>query len=166
MIADQLLRTNLKLFLAYQIEKSRAELRAQGHYASGRLDKSFESKVIGDARGVVLGQILAEQYGEALDTGVKAANIRYNPRVLLPWLRIVDPGLSDTEQLRKAFAIQAAHKREGMPTRNALSYSSNGRRTGWKEESIKAANDRFEEVLGLDDVAEQLILEAFESFGR
>lgn len=161
-LALQILRANLKLALEYQIEKSKEELRRQGHYASGRLERSFEAKIVGTAKTVILGQILAEQYGEALDTGVPSQNIRYNPRVLLPWLRIVRSDLNSTQRLRLAFAIKAAHKREGMPTRNSMRFSTVGRRTGWKEASIKAAQARVDEVLNLDRVVDQLILEAFD----
>lgn len=161
MTATQIIKTNLRLALNYQIKLSREELVEQGHYASGRLDRSFEARVVMNAVDGLVGQILTEDYGEALDTGVRAENIRYNPAVLLPWLRIVKKNLNDTARLRLAYAIKSTHTKEGMPSRGALAYSNNGRRTGWKAASIAAASDRIDEILGVQDYVEALIDEAF-----
>lgn len=141
-------------------EKGKAELFAQGHKASGRGIESVEAKITSANLERLVGVILANDYLVGpVDKGVKSSRVPFGGRSsegtslyiqgLLNWARIVKPSLSEKERTSFVFAVAKTQKREGIPTRGAYSYTSNGRRTGWIENGIEKNAETFEEDLRL-----------------
>lgn len=175
MLADQLADKLLQLLRELEVE-ARAELRAQGHVATGRGLDSIEGVVTEESVDRLVGCILAEDYLVGpVDKGVKAKNIPFGGRQssggrsqyiqgLLNWIRIVKPSLSDQERKSFAFAIANKQRREGMPTRGSFAFSNNGRRTGWIKNGIAKNEQKLVERLRLfsvlqadfDQILEQL----------
>lgn len=123
-----------------QLQKDlRAELKAQGHYLTGRLHDSieYEIEVVGD---VVRATMECEDYGLQMEFGVKAQDIPYTPggnrggtsKYIQGLIRFWNlRGVSGREGVRAAFATAAKHKREGLPTRASFAFSTTGARTGF-----------------------------------
>lgn len=164
MKAHDLLFVNMTKAANYAIELFRAELRSQGHRSSGRLEESFSKVITTTIGGVAKGEIQAEDYGLALDKGVPAENVRYNPKVLLPWIRRIKPGLSQNEQKSFAYAIREKHRKEGIPTRGSYAYTSNGRRKGWIENGIRNGENDINEIINLAAFLDLLVSEELEKF--
>jgi hypothetical protein len=126
------------------------ELKDQGHHLTGSLISSLEEKVsITGGRMII--EMLGNDYGDPLNTGVPASRIPYTPgqsrgatsKYIEGLIRFAERrfGLRGKEATSAAFAIARKHKREGMPTQGSYRYSSNGRRTGWID-VILADNDQ------------------------
>lgn len=164
MNALEFLNINMGKALNYAIEQFRAELRNQGHRASGRLEESFTKVITIKLNDFAKGEILAEEYGEYLDRGVKPNRIRYNPMVLIPWIRIIKPGLSPSEQKSFAYAIKGKQEQEGMPTRNSYSYSRNGRRKAYKENALKGKDKEMDNIINLAGFLQLLVDEELTEF--
>ena len=119
-------------------EDLRKELKAQGHYLTGRLSDSieYEIEVEGDTVTAVME---CEDYGLAMEFGVPATNIPYSPgsgagtsKYIQGLIRFWSlKGVTGREGVRAAFATARKHKREGMPTRASHAFSSTGARTGF-----------------------------------
>lgn len=117
----------------------RTELKAQGHYLTGKLHDSidYEIEVVGD---VVRAVMECEDYGLAMEFGVTADKIPYTPgaggggtsKYIQGLIRFWQGrGVSGKEGIRAAFATAAKHKREGLPTRASFAFSTTGARTGF-----------------------------------
>ena len=117
----------------------RTELKAQGHYLTGKLNDSidYEIEVVGD---IVRAVMECEDYGLAMEFGVTADKIPYTPggnrggtsKYIQGLIRFWNlRGVSGREGVRAAFATAAKHKREGLPTRASFSFSTTGARTGF-----------------------------------
>ena len=166
MKALEFLKKNLNAAIDYATKQFKDELEQQGHKASGRLEKSFAKQITVTLNGVARGTITAEQYGEYLDKGVKPNRINYNPMVLIPWIRIIKPGLSPSEQKSFAYAIKGKQKQkdEGMPTRNSYSYSRNGRRKAYKENALKGKQNELDNIINLARFLQLLVDEELSGF--
>lgn len=126
------------------------ELEAQGHVNTGKLLNSIEFEINLTATAVV-GIMYHEEYGQQIETGVPAQNIKYSPGSgaasskyitgLIKYFR--SKGLSFKAAKRASFATANKHKQEGMPTRKSFRFSSNGRRTGYITHTV---NDRMETI--------------------
>lgn len=162
--AIRYLQTNIKSAIDYGAESGKKELRDQGHKVSGKLEKSIHTKVSGLINGVLTGEISALDYGNYLDKGVRKNRIRYNPKILLPWIRKIKPGLSVREQISFAYAIRAKHRKEGMPTRNSYSFSKNGRRKGWIKNGIVNKQKEIDEIINLVGFLDLLVTEGMSEF--
>jgi hypothetical protein len=113
---------------------------AQGHYESGAVVETIEytiEKII-DTTSLVA---YMAPYGVYIETGT--SNSRYIEALMNYASRRMNAN-SLKEARSAAFAIAHKQKKEGMPTRNSLSFSSTGRRTGW----IDAALEKGGEQLG------------------
>lgn len=141
-IAAELMR------LMRELEKTgKAELKAQGHVATGRGLASIEAMLTEQSVDRLVAVIMAEDYLVGpVDKGVKASKIpKFSGRGgtslriqgLINWARTVKPSLSRDERKRFAFAVDTKHKKEGNPTRGSYAFSSNGRRKGWIENGIE-----------------------------
>ncbi len=142
-------------------DKGKRELLAEGHRASGRGIDSLEGKITEQGFDKLVGVILANDYLIPVDTSVSAARVPYNRgsgagrsayiEGLLDWVDIIKPGLVEKEKRSFVFAIAATHKRDGIPSKGSYSYTQNGRRTGWIENSFETeqAEKDFEEALDL-----------------
>jgi len=119
------------------------EWASNGHKLTNRLidntDIVFESKKIGASI-----KVLMFQYGVAMNKGVKASKIPYNPRKrgqgkggtslyiqgLMDYVaRRMGKSKGSKENKSIAFAIAASHKKKGMPLR------TRGQGTGWLDDS-------------------------------
>lgn len=137
----------------YVVSLLRAELSAQGYVLSGNLLRSVEAVATTSARRTVI-EFWSDDYGEKLNTGLTAQYFKNRSgaqrlsdiQELERWVkrRI---GLSGRAALRVAFAIDRAHMREGMPTRGAYRFSSNGRRTGWVDFTIQDNEEKVKELI-------------------
>jgi len=117
----------------------RKELKAQGHYLTGKLNDSIEYdiRVEGD---FIRAEMEIEDYGLAMEFGVPASRIPYTPgaggggtsKYIQGLIRFWNlRGVTGREGVRAAFATARKHKREGMPTRSSHAFSSTGARTGF-----------------------------------
>jgi hypothetical protein len=125
----------------------REELRAQGHYLTGSLERSLTADFTLGNTTIMQGEALF--YGQILNDGVSPARIPFSgstgnggTSAYIEGLKryFMLKGLSDQEALRAAFATAHVHKREGMPSQGSSQYSSNGRRlkaieTAWNDSS-------------------------------
>lgn len=117
----------------------RKELKAQGHYLTGRLHDSIEYEI--SAEGDVVRAVMeCEDYGLAMEFGVPKERIPYTPgsgsggtsQYIQGLIRFWNlRGVTGREGVRAAFATAAKHKREGMPTRSSFAFSTTGERTGF-----------------------------------
>jgi hypothetical protein len=56
-------------------------------------------------------------------------------------------GKSDKEAKGIAFAIASKHKREGMPTKGSVRFSTTGKRTGFIEIALEKSSPKFIELI-------------------
>ena len=154
-----MLRAKLQAGLDFLTAQIIAEIKAQGHVATGKLINSLET-VIEQKGTLLVGKILINDYSGILNAGVSPERVPYTPRsgrktskyitALINWGRVVKPSLSEKELKSFAFAVAATAKKEGHPTRGSYAYSENGRRKSWAENSIDNNIDRFTEILDLE----------------
>lgn len=124
-------------------------LREQGHRLTGKLENSIEFVIEYDPAKLTANiSVYLESYGIPLSTGIPAARIPYSrgsgaPRSkliqgLMEFARLRGLGNSDSENMRIAFAIVNAWKRDGgSPTKASKRFSKTGQRTGAIEETVK-----------------------------
>lgn len=121
------------------------ELSAQGHRNTGALEKSLKYDVQREGDKIVA-VMTAFDYGLVVEFGVPASRIPYGgsgkkggtSKYIQGLVRFFgNKGLSPREALGAAFATARKHKREGMPTRASYAYSSNGRRTGFVQNTLE-----------------------------
>lgn len=126
------------------IEMLKAELAAQGHRNTGRLERSISYNVTRNAEGL-LATVSANEYAIYLEFGVPASRIPFSPGSgaksskyiagLINYFK--SKGLQPSEARSAAFATAHAHKREGMPTRKSYRFSSNNRRTHFTRTTLE-----------------------------
>jgi len=133
------------------------EFRDQGHNLSGALIASLEKKVVVSGEKMTI-QMLGNDYGDPLNTGVPASRIPYTPdgprrggtsQYIQALIRYAQRrmGLQGKEATSAAFAIARKQKREGMPTKGSFKYSSNGRRTGWVDVALEENEAELEKFV-------------------
>jgi hypothetical protein len=120
------------------------EIRAQGHKASGDLEQSSFITYEHNADGWVA-TIYAKEYITTLHTGILPSRVPFYPNSgnttsqyilgLVKWLNDINVS-GDALSIAFRIAYSAVTKTrgglgEGHPTRGAINFSSNGRRTGW-----------------------------------
>lgn len=117
----------------------RSELKAQGHYLTGKLHDSIEYEI--EVEGSLVRAVMeCEEYGLVMEFGVPAERIPYTPggggggtsKYIQGLIRFWNlRGVTGREGVRAAFATAAKHKREGLPTRSSYAFSTTGERTGF-----------------------------------
>ena len=124
----------------YTVNQIRRATRDQGHYLSGRLDRSTKEKIIETPDAIII-DIVRDAYGEALENGIPRNSIPYSPgsgaktsrfiQGLLDFVkrRNLKPRAGQT-QLGIAFAIAQSMKKTGYPLVGSKKFSKTGRRTG------------------------------------
>lgn len=155
-VTYQILESNVKEMLEFLIEAAKQELKDQGHYLTGKLDRSFESKIETVVNDTVTGRILQEDYALTLDSGIAPEDVNPNDPIYIKGLQdyFKKRGYSITKSkgLANATAIKAS--RIGHPTKpyyKGRVYSKNGRRTGWIAAAYSQKNiDAAESLLRLD----------------
>jgi len=164
-IADQLTR-DVQRGAALLIADVREEIEAQGHRASGRLWQSIEADIKADILdGSWTVNVMMEDYGAAVNDGVRASRVAYQRgsgrksskfiSALLEWADIVKPGLSEKEKRGFVFAVANNAKKEGIPSAGSYSFSSNGRRTLFLEQS--RYEDTFTSQINEEAIAESVV---------
>lgn len=117
----------------------REELKAQGHYLTGRLHNSIQYKITTDTH-TVKADVECEDYGLAMEFGVDPGKIPFTPgsnnggtsqyiQGLITFFE--KKGLQGREAIGAAFATARTQKREGMPTAGSYRFSRNGARKGF-----------------------------------
>jgi len=140
--------------------------RAQGHELTGKAVRELETRIIETANGTeIQGWVL--DYMASLNTGVPASRIPYSPGSGARSSGLIDyvkrrMGKTDREAKSIAFAIASRHKKEGMPSKASVRFSSTGKRTGF----IEAALDGIEPKLAalIEQGIEETINFVIESF--
>jgi hypothetical protein len=159
-----MLKERIERALDLLIKAAKKELRAQGHYASGKLERSFETKIDESNLALITGEILQEKYGLALDTGVSRGRVNYNPLDLLSWARIIKPGTSQTGLIRFLYNMKRVHLREGIPTRRSFAFSRNGRRAEWTKYAYEDNLDPMEAALDFFGLVQEIVDSSIERF--
>lgn len=123
-------------FLKRQLK---AELKAQGHFLTGGLERSMLG-VIAEVGSVAALEGTAANYGGILDAGIKPSRVpfgggsrsgggggtsKYIQGLVTFWKL---KGLNDKQALSAAFATAKKQKLEGMPTEGSYKFSKNGSR--------------------------------------
>lgn len=151
-------------------DEMRKQLRDQGHYLTGSLERSIVNRVVITGDATVL-EGVALNYAGILDQGTTAARIPFSYGVTRPkgqgagtskyitaliqyWkLR----GLDDKEAKSAAFATAIKQKREGMPTLTSRKHAKGGVRTFFIEVAEIALGRKVDDTVmgGIDDLIEK-----------
>ena len=145
------------------------EWKAQGHNLTGNAIQQLETRIVAGSDIIIQGYVV--DYMANINAGVTAANIPYSPgsgaRSSKYIAGLIDyvkrrMGKSDREAKSIAFAIASRHKKEGMPSKASIRFSSTGKRTGF----IEAALDGVEPKLAalIEQGIEESIIFVIESF--
>jgi len=131
------------------------EWRAQGHELSGSAVKQMETLVRFEINTLII-EGLVPNYMAINNQGVPSNRIPYTPNSGRPpskYIRgLIDyvkrrMGKSDKEAKGIAFAIASKHKREGMPTKGSVRFSTTGKRTGFIEQALDKNSPKFIELI-------------------
>jgi hypothetical protein len=133
------------------------ELRAQGHYLTGSLERSFTAEITEGNLTIIQGMALG--YGQILNDGVTPARIPFSEpsgrggtskyiQGLFQFWRL--KGLNEKEALRAAFATAKIQKREGMSTKASVRFSKNGRRQEAFDQSFRRVSKRIDQQIARD----------------
>ena len=131
------------------------EWRAQGHELTGSAVKQMETMIRFEINTLII-QGLVPDYMAINNSGVTAARIPYSPNSgnktskyisgLIDYVK-KRMGKSDKEAKGIAFAIASKHKREGMPTKGSVRFSTTGKRTGFIEQALDKNSQKFIELI-------------------
>jgi hypothetical protein len=131
------------------------EWRAQGHELSGSAVKQMETMVRMEINTLVI-EGLVPDYMAINNKGVPSNKIPYYPGSGRKTSKYIDGlidyvkrrmGKSDKEAKGIAFAIASKHKREGMPTKGSVRFSTTGKRTGFIEQALDKNSPKFIELI-------------------
>jgi len=131
------------------------EWRAQGHELSGSAVKQMETVIREEIATIVIEGYVPD-YMAINNSGVTAARIPYTPNSGRPPSKYISGlidyvkrrmGKSDKEAKGIAFAIASKHKREGMPTKGSVRFSTTGKRTGFIEQALDKNSPKFIELI-------------------
>ena len=131
------------------------EWRAQGHELSGSAVKQMETVIREEINTLVI-EGLVPDYMAINNSGVTAARIPYTPNSGRPPSKYISGlidyvkrrmGKSDKEAKSIAFAIASKHKKEGMPTKGSVRFSTTGKRTGFIEQALDKNSAKFIELI-------------------
>ena len=131
------------------------EWKAQGHNLTGSAIKQMETMVNFQINTLIIEGLIPD-YMAYNNSGVKAERIPYYPgsgrkesEYIKGLMRYAKQrfGASDKESKSIAFAIASKHKKEGMPTKASVKYSSTGKRTGFIETALDKNSQKFIELI-------------------
>jgi hypothetical protein len=140
---------------ALAIEVISMEWRAQGHELSGSAVKQMETVVKFEINTLVI-EGLVPDYMAINNEGVPSNKIPYYPGSGRKTSKYIDGlidyvkrrmGKSDKEAKGIAFAIASKHKKEGMPTKGSVRFSTTGKRTGFIEQALNKNSAKFTELI-------------------
>lgn len=147
MIGDKTLR-RLKDVLEDNLKK---ELRAQGHFLTGALEKSIRTQFSSTFNNTVL-QTVALDYIDDLEEGIRPEHINpEDPKYLKGLTSYVQKRFGFDAGKAAAVALRIAHKhrKEGMPTKASYEFSTTGERTFAILDSYNKNEARFNQILGI-----------------
>lgn len=136
-------------------DELKSELRAQGHYNTGKLDQSIEGKV-GSSKNkdILIGT--APYYALVLHHGFGPESASFKQ---VPFLTryFLSKGYSDKDAKSFAFATVKKWMVTGMPTPGSFAYSTNGERLNVVSIVKLAVNSKVNSTMsnGLDKIINQ-----------
>jgi hypothetical protein len=131
------------------------EWRAQGHELSGSAVKQMETVIREEIATIVIEGYIPD-YMAINNEGVPSNKIPYYPNSGRKTSKYIDGlidyvkrrmGKSDKEAKGIAFAIASKHKKEGMPTKGSVRFSTTGKRTGFIEQALDKNSPKFIELI-------------------
>ena len=131
------------------------EWRAQGHELTGSAVKQMETMIRFEINTLVI-EGLVPDYMAINNSGVTANKIPYYPgsgnktsKYISGLIDYVKKRMrkSDKEAKGIAFAIASKHKREGMPTKGSVRFSTTGKRTGFIEQALDKNSQKFIDLI-------------------
>ncbi len=141
------------------------ELKSQGHYLTGGLERSIQGEIKNISNGASLEGSMAD-YGFIVNTGTTPAKIPYQENSgaksskyisgLINYFKL--KGLSEKEAKQAAFATAKVQKKEGMPTRNSYSYAKNNERKLFIERTAISISNTVDTIVSeeMDHAVEKL----------
>jgi len=160
--------------LEYLISRGRKELIDEGHYSTGALDRSFEPVVEKLVDDCYSGKIMTLEYGESLHTGIPASSVPFSGtggdgtgrseyiQGLIRHFQNKGDSLEDATDHAFATATKAKYITDGHPTQpyyENAKYSTNGRRTGWKDIAYSNTNlVEAERIMRFGEIVEALVV--------
>lgn len=132
--------SGLELIGQFIVDKLREELINQGHVASGSLVDTMRYEVQGDK---VL--VYANNYAKAMEQGLpKGTAVPVS--ALMNWIMIKGIASGEEESREIAWKIRQTIIKQGSPTKGAWKFTTNLRRTGFVEFTIKEYNKKIIEL--------------------
>jgi hypothetical protein len=131
------------------------EWRAQGHELTGSAVKQMETVVRMEINTLIIDGLIPD-YMAINNSGVTADRIPYYPgsgrkesEYIKGLMKYVQQRMGKSEKESKgiAFAIASKHKKEGMPTKGSLRFSTTGKRTGFIEQALEKNSPKFIELI-------------------
>lgn len=160
----------------YVVQELKNTLKAQGHSLTGDLENSLNGVVAPVANGFRM-MFYYEQYGTAVDSGVKKEKIPYNPGSGAKTSKYIE-GLieyakkrfnisGDKEAKRAAFAIATKHKEDGMSTIKSKEHSSTGKRNNWVDNTLEGIDAELTKKINeiIWHIYDDMIFNAVKTYG-
>ena len=138
-------------------------LEDQGHKDTGALENSLKYVLKITPTDISI-DFYSLNYGQALDTGVPAKNVRYGYHHVVGWARRKHPGITDKELNKFIYSMMNVHKQEGIPTDASKRFSKTGERTGWIRLGTEFIDQNFDRFFPIDDIVDKLFEVALEDF--
>lgn len=152
------MKTEIKILAPVDtyIKKSIAiELKQQGHYLTGALERSIQGRIQDIPNGASVEGTMAD-YGFIVDAGTTPNKIPYQEgsgaktskyiSALIEYFKL-RKGLSEKEAKGAAFATAKVQKREGMPTINSYTYAKNNERKTFIERTNKVIEQKVDDMI-------------------
>lgn len=126
----------------------KVQLRLQGHYLTGELERSITSELDADGNGVTL-DVEAADYINQLETGLSPDEIVFDEAYTSGILRYVQLRFKvfGKEAIAIANRIISKHAREGMPTLDSYKFSETGERTRVLEETYDSHEEEYDQIV-------------------
>lgn len=139
------------------------ELRDQGHFLTGTLERSIQSKQT-TSGGKAISEIEALDYADDLFEGVPPEHIDQSDIAGLTKYAQKRFGLSGKAAIKAAVAIARKHAKEGNPTRNSYQYSKTGERLFANVDAYNKNESEYAQFLedGVGKEIDQFIDKTFE----
>lgn len=159
----------LKASKIYEAELKN-QLQIQGHRNTGKLENSIEYSVqVFDS--MVKSVFSMNDYGIILDPGVKPNRIPFKRGSGAKTSKYIDglikyfrsKGHSEKKSKAFAFATATIQKREGMPTKASSRFSSNGKRTGFIDDTYLNTIGEINFIL-YEQTVNQIVLDIEQTF--
>lgn len=145
----------------------RDELIAQGHNNTGQLIQSIE-KLIKETGEGVRGEIYMLERFLYVNNPTSASRIPFSGRTGKGGTSKYIQGLIEYFESKgfsnpkgAAFATAYKHRQEGRPTRASYGFSKNGRRTGFLDSALDAAEQKIYAQL-TNDIEDYILLQIFD----